>query len=366
MCPVKLYMNELFKTIGSNFNLDGELISYERITNGNVNATYKVSFRNDNQITDYLFQKINIVAFHRPEEIMQNIEQVTTHIHEHFPDDDTLIFYSGADGKNFCYDEDGSFWRVMNYVDSITYNSCDDNEIIKSVGEAFGHFAMQLSDFDGSTLYETIPDFHNTEKRLQTFLDDVKEYSGMRTTEIVEEIAYIEEIKELASMLSHKYNSGELPVRVTHNDTKCNNVLFDKKTFKPIVVIDYDTIMPGMAIYDFGDAVRSIANNILEDEEDLSKVYLDIEKFKAFCHGYLGETKSSLTLEEIDNMALGAFSITIELASRFLDDYIKGDVYFHIDYPKQNLNRGRCQLKLAKSIYENLEEMNQIIKEYCR
>ncbi len=358
-------MNELFKSIGANFNLDGELNSYERITNGNVNATYKVSFRKDNQINDYLFQKINVVAFHRPEEIMQNIDQVTSHIHEHFPDDQTLIFYSGNDGKNFCYDDDGSFWRVMNYVDSITYNSCDDNDIIKSVGEAFGHFAMQLSDFDGSTLFETIPDFHNTEKRLQTFLDDTKEYSGKRTKEISDEIEYIEKVKDLASSLSHKYNNGDLPVRVTHNDTKCNNVLFDKKTLKPIVVIDYDTIMPGMTIYDFGDAVRSIANNVLEDEEDLDKVYLDKEKFKAFSKGYFSEIKESLTTEEIENMALGAFSITVELASRFLDDYIKGDVYFHIDYPKQNLNRGRCQLKLAKDMYDNLEDMNKIIKEFC-
>ncbi len=359
-------MNELFKSIGKNFNLNGELISYERITNGNVNSTYKVSFRNDNQIDDYLFQKINVVAFHRPEEIMQNIDQVTSHIHEHFPEDETLIFYSGEDKKNYYYDEDDSFWRVMNYVDSITYNTCDDNEIIKSVGEAFGHFAMQLSDFDGSTLFETIPDFHNTEKRLQTFLDDVKEYAGKRTNEIAHEISYIEEVKDLATLLSHKYNNNELPVRVTHNDTKCNNVLFDKKTFKPIVVIDYDTIMPGMTIYDFGDAVRSIANNILEDEEDLSKVFLDIEKFKAFSDGYFSETKNTLTNEEIESMALGAFSITIELASRFLDDYIKGDVYFHIDYPKQNLNRGRCQLALAKDMLTHIDEMNDIIKEMCK
>lgn len=359
-------MNDLFKSIGQHFNLEGDLISYERITNGNVNATYKVSFRKDNQINDYLFQKINVVAFHRPEEIMQNIDQVTSHIHEHFPNDQTLIFHSGNDAKNFCYDDDGSFWRVMNYVDSITYNSCDDNQIIQSVGQAFGHFAMQLSDFDGSTLFETIPDFHNTEKRLSNFFDDVKEYSGKRTAEIAEEIAYIDKMKDIASELSRKYTAKEFPVRVTHNDTKCNNVLFDKNTFKPIVVIDYDTIMPGMPMYDFGDAVRSIANNVLEDEEDLSKVYLDKEKFKAFCKGYFGETKSSLTAKEIESMALGAYSVTVELASRFLADYVKGDVYFHIDFPKQNLNRGRCQLALAKSMYDNLEEMNSIIKECCK
>jgi len=354
-------MDNILKTIGTDFSLPGEMVSYNIITNGNVNTTYKVSFKEDSKVTDYIFQKINTIAFHHPEEIMENIERVTEHINTYFPEEETLLFYSGDDGRNFCYDESGNFWRVMNYVDSVTFNSCDDMKVVESVGKAFGHFAMQLSDFDGDLLHETIPDFHNTEKRLDTFFEDSVNYPGERLTEIKAELEYISEIRDTACELSRSYNAHRIPVRVTHNDTKCNNVLFDRETLKPLVVIDYDTIMPGMAIYDFGDAVRSIANNSAEGETDLSKVYVDMEKFTAFSKGYFSQVKHSLTREEIESMALGAFSITVELASRFLDDYIKGDVYFNIAYPKHNLDRGRCQLALAKDMYNHLEEMQEII-----
>ncbi|MCQ2512337.1 MAG: aminoglycoside phosphotransferase family protein [Lachnospiraceae bacterium] len=361
-------MDKTLRTIGTIFCLPGEMDHFEIITNGNVNTTYKVSYKTDAGRTDYIFQKINTVAFHHPEEIMENIDRVTRHINEYFPDDNTLLFYRDSNGRNYCYDENGNFWRVMNYVDSITFNSCDNLDVVESVGQAFGHFAMQLSDFDGDLLYETIPDFHNTEKRLSTLFEDTENenYKGERLDEIAEDLAYISKVRKLASDLSIKYNARQLPVRVTHNDTKCNNVLFDKETLQPLVVIDYDTIMPGMAIYDFGDAVRSIANNSSEGETDLSKVYLDKEKFTAFSKGYFSQVKDSLTKEEIENMALGAFSITIELASRFLDDYIKGDVYFNVAYPKHNLDRGRCQLALAKDMYDNLDVMKAIIEEMCK
>lgn len=359
-------MDKLLKTIGAHFNLPGEMESFEIITNGNVNTTYKVSYKTENGKADYIFQKINTVAFHHPEEIMKNIDRVTRHIHTYYPKDNVLLFYSDETGTNYCYDESGDFWRVMNYVDSITFNYCDNLDVVESVGKAFGHFAMQLSDFDGGLLYETIPDFHNTVKRLDTFFADAEKYPGERLDEITEELEYIAKVRGIASDLSIKYNEHRIPVRVTHNDTKCNNVLFDKDTLQPLVVIDYDTIMPGMAIYDFGDAVRSIANHASEGETDLSKVYLDKEKFTAFSKGYFSQVKDSLTNEEIEGMALGAFSITVELASRFLDDYIQGDVYFNVAYPKHNLDRGRCQLALAKDMYNNLDEMKKIIHELCK
>lgn len=358
-------MNNNFKLIGEHFALPGEIISCNTIKNGNVNSTFKITYDFSGKKIDYIFQKVNTIAFHHPEEIMMNIDRVTRHIHDYYPEDRTLIFYSGSDGRNYYYDENGYFWRVMNYVDSITYNSCDDPAIIESVGNAFGHFAIQLSDFDGSLLYETIPDFHNTEKRLDTFFADIEKCTTDRAEEIKDEIEYISSVRELATELSRKFNNHLLPVRVTHNDTKCNNVLFDKETLKPIVIIDYDTIMPGMTVYDFGDAVRSIANNSCEDETELCKVYLDMDKFRAFSKGYFSQVKSGITREEINNMALGAFSITVELASRFLDDYINGDVYFNIKYPKHNLDRGRCQLALAKDMLNNMDEMSAIINALC-
>jgi len=356
-------MYDMLKSIGDIFDLPGNLYACELITNGNVNSTYKATYMNGNDSCSYIFQKINTVAFKHPEEIMLNIDRVTCHIHDKYPNEQTLIFYSTVDGNNFCYDKSGNFWRVMNYVDSITYNSCEDPEIIALVGQAFGHFTVQLSDFDGSVLYETIPNLHNTKKRLDQLFEDVKLNPKRRVKEVSKELEYISSVREIASKLSQMFYDHELPIRVTHNDTKCNNVLFDRITKKPLVVIDYDTIMPGMAIYDFGDAVRFIANTAAEDEPDISKVHFDENKFKAFCKGYLGEVGHVLTKDEINNIGLATFSITIELASRFLDDYIMGDVYFNTNYPEHNLVRTRCQLALAKDIYKKMDKLNEIVHE---
>jgi len=346
--------------VGKEFRLPGTAVSYEIISNGIINSTYKVNYIYDKIKKSYIFQKINIFVFKNPDKIMHNIDLVTSHIRAKKSDKVTLHFHHTNDGKNYVVDN-GNFWRVMNYVDSITYNICEDFEIIRKAGEAFGEFQMQLSDFDGSVLYETIPDFHNTVKRLDTLFLHIQSDEYSRIASAFEEIEYIKSIREKASELSDKYNNGFFPVRVTHNDTKLNNVLFNKDTKEPMLVIDLDTVMPGMAMYDFADAVRFICNTSEEDEKDLNKVRFDKDKFKAFSEGFLSKVKKHWSKEEIDSLVLAAFSITIELASRFLDDYLTGDKYFKTSYEGHNLVRARCQLKLAQSIMEQYEELNETI-----
>jgi hypothetical protein len=294
---------------------------------------------------------------------MENIDRVTTFIRSKYPDQVTLHFHHTDEGLNYyLYDQD-AFWRVVNYVDSVTFDASDDLGVIEATGKAFGNFQTQLSGFDGSVLHETIPDFHNTKKRLDTFFSHVGEDLCGRVGEVQKEIAYISSVREKAAELSVMFEKGEIPKRVTHNDTKCNNVLIDRSTKEPIAVIDLDTIMPGMSMYDFADAVRFIANTAVEDEPDTKRVFFDTAKFRAFANGFIGATNGALEEIEINNLVKASFSITIELASRFLDDYITGDKYFRCAYPKHNLVRARCQLKLAKDIERKWEELEWIVSD---
>ncbi len=350
--------------IGKKFRLEGEIYSYNAITMGNINATYKVTYmREDKTLKSYLFQRVNTHVFKSPVKIMENIDRVTTYIREKYPNQITLHFHHTDEGLNYFVQDGESFWRVVNYVESVTFNASDDLAVIEATGKAFGQFQTQLADFDGAQLYETIPDFHNTKKRLDTLFAHVAEDAYGRAREVESEIRYIEESRELASELSVLFADGKLPKRVTHNDTKCNNVLFDRGTKEPLVVIDLDTIMPGMSMYDFADAVRFIANTAVEDEADTSKVFFDTAKFRAFAKGFIGATQGSLETIEMANLVKATFAITIELASRFLDDYITGDKYFKCVYPKHNLVRTRCQLTLAKDIQRKWEELEWIVRD---
>jgi len=357
-------MYSILNQIGQKFKIQGELYSYDTITMGNINSTYKVTYmKADNTLKSYLFQRVNTHVFKNPVEIMTNIDRVTTFIRNKYPEQVTLHFYHTDEGLNYYEIDDSSFWRVVNYVDSITFNASEDLHVIEATGKAFGNFQTQLSDFDGSTLFETIPDFHNTKKRLDTLFSHVADDPCGRVSEVRKEIEYIASVREQASELSVQFANGEIPKRVTHNDTKCNNVLFDRVTKEPVVVIDLDTIMPGMSMYDFADAVRFVANTAVEDEPDTSKVFFDTAKFRAFAKGFIGETLESLEPIEIGNLVKATFSITVELASRFLDDYITGDRYFRCAYPKHNLVRARCQLKLAADIARKWEELEWIISD---
>lgn len=362
---------ELLQRVCKVFRIPGELEKYEVITQGNINATYRVFFYNPTGSAheihkSYLLQEINTYVFKNPTEIMRNIDRVTTHIREKAPGTVQLHFHHTADRKNYYDTGEGSFWRLSNYIDSVTFDTCTDLKILKNTGKAFGHFQTLLSDFDASSLYETIPDFHNTEKRLDDLFRSIKADPLGRACELQQEIAFIASLRDRVTQLCRKQKDGSLPLRVTHNDTKVNNVLFHRKTLEPLVVIDLDTVMPGLSVYDFGDAVRFAASSSEEDEADLSKVYLELDKFRALAEGYLGASEGGLLLCEIENMALGALTLTVELASRFLDDYLTGDKYFRTLYPAHNKVRVKCQLKLAADMVDKFAQMETIIEEVAK
>ncbi len=353
------------------FCLPGTIKEVNVINNGHINASYDVIMECDGVESRYVFQKLNIYVFKNPKQIMSNIEKITSHISEKLESegksrDSVMHFAHLKNGKNYFVDEQG-FWRISEYVpNSITYNSCEDLDKLHSAGKAFGNFQVMLSDFDATELYETIPNFHNTRSRIAVLMRHANEDPCGRADEVQDELARIKKLKPLAVRFNELIDSQEMPIRVTHNDTKINNVLFDKDTGEAKTVIDLDTVMPGLVAHDFGDAIRFAANTAAEDEEDLSKVSLDINRFRAFAEGFIPELKQFLTPIEIKTMALGAFVMTVEVAVRFLDDYITGDQYFKTSYRGHNLVRARCQLKLAEEMYDRMGEMNKVISDVAK
>ncbi|MBQ7847324.1 MAG: aminoglycoside phosphotransferase family protein [Clostridia bacterium] len=356
-----------FEHVGKMFRLPGKFLRVETISGGLINRTYRVVYeREGGWEKSYLFQKINTHVFKKPEEVMENIDHVTTHIYKKRGGVNALHFHHTEDGKNYYVDEaQECFWRVRNYFDSVTFDVCNDVQILYLAGVAFGSFQNDLRDFDATLLHETIKDFHNTQKRLETLFADAELDPCGRVHEVTEELAYIKSVQKKACVLTEMLEAGRLPLRVTHNDTKINNVLFDPETRCPLTVIDLDTVMPGLVAHDFGDAVRFAANTAAEDEPDVSKISLDLEQFTAFAEGFVPCLKDCLTSDEINTLAQGVFCITVELASRFLDDYITGDQYFKTLYEGHNLVRARAQIALAKDIETKLEEMQGIVSRFC-
>ena len=367
-CPIE----ETLQSICTIFGIPGTFEKYEVIVMGNINNTYKVTYRHpDGFLKSYVVQKVNMYVFKKPRQIMNNIDLITTHIkNKNFACGITdtrrfMHFYHTHNGKrkNYYLDNNHGFWRVSKYIEeSETYNVCDDLFVLEEAGRAFGKFQNALSDFDAQKLYETIPDFHNTKKRMDDFFVHVNEDSCDRVESVYEEIDYIKGLRDRVCVLTEMLERKELPLRVTHNDTKINNVLFDKETKQALVVIDLDTVMPGLVAHDFGDAVRFAANTAAEDEMDLSKVAFDLEKYEAFARGFIPEVKDALTENEVGTLALGALTMTVELAERFLDDYITGDNYFKIKYPGHNIVRTRCQIALAKDMERKFDEMQSIVE----
>ena len=346
--------------------LNGELISYDILTNGNINTTYHV-FCDDNGVRyDYLLQRINKNVFKDPVGVMQNIALVTDYIAENSTSKDLsiLLFNKTKKGKPYVIDELGNFWRCCQYLDCVTFNTTDNKVVIEEAGSAFGKFQLSLQGFDPSKLNISIPDFHNTKKRIENLEKAIMFTSLTRKALCEEEIKYVLSNKEIASILCNMYDKGELPLRVTHNDTKCNNVIFDKNTLKALAVIDLDTIMPGLTAYDFGDGARSISCTTEEDEKDLSLVKFDLDKFESFAKGYLSSIKSILTENEIKTLGISCYILTLELAARFLEDFLNSDIYFKTTYENQNLYRTKCQIALCKDIWAKLDKINEIINKY--
>lgn len=353
-------MESKIRDICSRFNIKGTYKGYDVLTSGHINTTYKVDFMNNNELNSYVLQKINTYVFKKPTEVMENIFSVTSYIRNKLKEKNAdykrnVLKFKTSNNKPYIYEDESSFWRCYKFINnSITFDETNDLKVIEEAGKAFGEFQSQLSDFPVGDLNIVIPHFHNTVNRYELFKEAIKNnYSGRKDSvlDIIEEYLSLEEI---ATRMYKLQQEGKLPLRVTHNDTKCNNVLFDKDTLNHLAVIDLDTVMPGLVGFDFGDAIRFIGNTCAEDEKDLDKVTLDLDKYNAFYKGFTSVLKDSITQTELETLPLGAITMTVECGMRFLTDYLDGDKYFKVAYPDHNLVRSKCQLKLAEEMIKNL------------
>lgn len=359
-------MDEKLKQVCEAFCIPGTYLRNRLIRNGNINKTYQVTvLLPEGYEKSFLVQNVNTYVFKNPIQVMENIDKVTEHVRKKCTDKKSLHFHHTADRK--AYWEDGeNFWRLTNYIPSATYDITDNMQIICNAGKAFGEFQTQLADFSIEQLFETIPNFHNTCARYQ-YLDSLVSADPLgKVAEVQPELEFLFSVRDLACKLSELQRQGILPTRVTHNDTKINNVLFSLDGTEALTVVDLDTVMPGLVGHDFGDAIRFAANYVEEDCPDSEKAGINMDVFRAFTEGFLEKTAKTLTVEEVQTLALSCFCLTCELAVRFLGDYIEGSPYFKIDYPMHNLVRTRCQITLAKDIYRHLDEMNQCVHDcYC-
>lgn len=349
----------------------GKYIGYKPVSEGHINDTYIVEYEmEDGSVSRYLLQRINVNVFKKPVELMENVCGVTSFLREKIKATggdstrETLTVYSAKDGKNYYMAEDGGCWRVYNFVDNtFTINEITSSDDFRNAALAFGNFQNLLADYPIDTLHETIPNFHNTPSRFNDLKIAVEKNASGRKDNAVPEIEFAFAREKDCSVITDLLGTDKIPLRVTHNDTKLNNVLFDKETQKGLCVVDLDTVMPGSALYDFGDSIRFGANTAAEDEKDLSKVTLSLDYFKAYVDGYLEAAGESLTEEEIDLLPFSAKLLTFECGMRFLGDYINGDVYFKIEYPEHNLVRARTQFKLVEDIEAKFDEMKAIVDE---
>ena len=364
---------QFMEYIVSQFQIPGTYISHEEICSGIINRTYLVCMdMGDGTSNKYVVQKINTNVFREPYHVMENIIHITEHIKKHLIAQNgqysrrVLSFAVSHEGKPYFENEIDGFWRCYEYIDdAVAYNIAPDKDHIFEAGRAFGEFQLYLTDYDATTLFETIPNFHNTVSRMQALHEAIDTDKAGRAKSVQPEIDFILSREQEAGTIVNALEDGTIPYRVTHNDTKINNVLFDQATEKAICVIDLDTVMPGSSLYDFGDAIRSGSCAAAEDEKDLSKVFMDIEKYRLFTKGFIKGTHSLLTEKEIEMMPISAKILTLELAARFLTDYLNGDVYFHTDYDGQNLRRTRTQIKLVSDIESKLEQMQTFAREYA-
>lgn len=345
------------KVIG-NFLIDGELEKIKVNTQGHINSTFVSTFVKDGVRTKYTHQKINRNVFKNPKEVMENIVAVTQHIEDKvssFPDKDRRVLKVIFTKDNLPYyiDEDGEYWRTYIFIENVnTYDKIPSVNAARNLGKGIGNFQKQLSDFDGSRLNITIPHFHDMNLRYRQLDDAVKADVKGRCAQVKAELDFLYANKERGCRIWDDFEKGILPNRVTHNDTKMNNVLFDPESDEAVCVIDLDTIMPGTILFDTGDMIRTACNTAEEDEKDLSKVSFNAEMYKSLIGGYMESADSFLTKEEREGIKESGRVITQIMAVRFLTDYIAGDVYYHTAYDDHNLVRCRTQLGLIKSMDE--------------
>ncbi len=353
------------------FDIGGKFISATPYGSGHINDTRLVVTAEGDKEVWYILQKINKNVFKDPEQLMDNYCKVTEYLGNIIknnggdPMRETLNVIKTKDGKNFYLTEDGEYWRMLVFVvDSVSYDRVERPEQFYHCAVAFGNFQYLLRNYPADTLTETIVNFHNTEDRYRQLMEAVKEDKCSRLSSVSEDVRFATDRKEFASMFERAHKEGKLPLKVTHNDTKLNNILFDKKTDRPLCIIDLDTIMPGYAVNDFGDSIRFGATTAAEDEADLSKVNFDISLYELYVKGFIEGAKGGLTEGEIELLPYAAMMMTFECGMRFLTDHLNGDTYFRTSRANQNLDRARNQFKLVSDMESRIEEMKAIVKKY--
>lgn len=354
--------------IASAFALKGEPMSIEVNERGLINTTSVVTTSEGER---YILQKINTNIFRHPDEVMENIVAVTEHLKKKIRarggDEmrETLTVVPTKNGESLYLDKDSGAYRMYLYIsDAECYDSADSPDLFFKVGKAFGAFQRELADFDASVLHEAIPDFHDTGKRFDAFMKAVQEDAAGRKAGCEEEIRFVLDRKDKASFIVDRLRDGRLPLRVTHNDTKLNNIMMDRATGEGLAVIDLDTVMPGSMLYDYGDAIRFGASSAPEDETDLSKIFLRMDMFEAFTGGFLEGLGGAATEDEIMALPMGAYMLTFELVIRFLTDYLNGDTYFKVRDARHNLERTRAQMTLLADMEARMDDMLAVVRKY--
>lgn len=352
----------------------GQKCSYVKpFGEGHINETYAVYMQEEDgsDVPQYVLQRLNINVFKNPSQVMENIFGVTEFLREVIREEggdvdrETLSYIKTKSGETYFEDAQGQPWRCLHFIsNSVCYQTVEEPDQFYQSAKSFGHFLKQLGNYPAESLHETIPQFHDTVKRFRDFAKAVKKDVKNRSRSCKKEIAFALEREEDCGVLMEQLNKELLPLRVTHNDTKLNNILFDSDTDKGLCIIDLDTIMPGLAANDFGDSIRFGASTAEEDEKDLEKVHFDIHLYELYVKGYLEMAKDVLTPAEIESLPWGARLMTLECGMRFLTDYLQGDVYFKTAYPEHNLVRARTQFKLVKEMEEQFEAMQEIAKKY--
>lgn len=347
------------KEILKQFFLDNEIISIDKLSNGNINDSYKIYTNNQN----YLLQKINTDVFRIPIQVSKNIEEITCYLKKYFPEYTSVELKMTFEGLPFYKSKKDDFWRVLYWIeDSISYPFPETIFQAEQAGKTLAEFHLKLQNFPVNTLYETIPNFHNTKDRYQQFLKAIEKDIANRAKETNKEINFFIERKYLSIKIQNLLSSNQIPIRVTHNDPKMDNILLDKNSGKGICLIDLDTIMPGTILHDFGDMLRTCVVKTSENENKLDSIKIDIDLFKACVNGYVSIANQFITQKEKDNLYLGTLTIVFEQALRFLTDYLNGDQYYKIAYVDHNLERAKNQMKLLISLEQNQKFLEDIIQ----
>lgn len=355
------------------YALPGTVADVARHGKGHINDTFCVVCRMpEGGTARFILQRLSQAAFPHPEEVMENFVGITSYLRREIlaeggdPLRETLSLVKTGDGADFVTDAEGRAWRLMPFIENAECYQSATPELFAASGRAFGRFQYMLRDYPARTLHETIPHFHDTESRFEQFLAALEADKLNRAEGVSPEIQFILRRKADCGVALRALREGKLPLRVTHNDTKLNNILIDRDTHEGICIIDLDTTMPGLAINDFGDSIRFGANHCMEDEQDLTKVNFDILLYEVFTRGFLEGARGSLTSAELEYLPWGARLMTLECGIRFLTDYLDGDHYFHVSHPRQNLDRARTQLKLVKDMEEQFDAMGAVVAKYAK